>query len=147
MFFSNNTSFISRLNSNSNSNSNNTIKAGAIILDKSKKFILLIKGNYANKWNVPKGTHENNESIRVTAKREIFEETGLDLNISKYEIPIKLNKAFLYVLYIDKNIPIQPIDILEIKEAKWIPIHELDNLEDKSMLLKKVMVYISNNFK
>lgn len=143
MFHSDITSFISRLKNTNKKTNNNVIKAGAIILDHSKKFILLIKGKYANKWNIPKGTKEDYESIRITAKREIFEETGLDLNISKYEIPIKLNKAFLYVLYIDKNIPIQPIDVSEIKEAKWIPIHELDTLEDKSMLLKKVMVYIS----
>ena len=59
----------------------------------------------------------------------------------------KDNKPIIFGFSTEHYHIIQPIDISEIKEAKWIPINELDKLEDKSMLLKKVMVYISNKYK
>jgi 8-oxo-dGTP pyrophosphatase MutT (NUDIX family) len=121
------------------------LKAGAIILDKSRQFILLIKGNYANKWNVPKGTSDDNESIRNTAIREIKEETGVVVSISKYEIPVKIYKVFLYVTIVNINCKIRPLDTHEIQDAKWFRISELDKLEDKTTLLKKVMNYLSIN--
>lgn len=122
------------------------LKAGAIILDKSQQNILLIKGNYANKWNVPKGTSDDNESIRNTAVREIHEETGIKVNISKYDIPIKIYKVFLYVTIVNKNVKIEPQDKDEIQEAKWFKLSELDCLEDKTTLLKKVINYLDNNY-
>lgn len=121
------------------------LKAGAIILDKSRQSILLIKGNYANKWNVPKGSSDDNESIRKTAIREIKEETGVEINISKYDIPIKIYKVFLYVTMVNINTKIDPVDKHEIQDAKWFSISELGELEDKTTLLKKVINYLENN--
>lgn len=121
------------------------LKAGSIILDDSRQYILLIKGNYANKWNVPKGSSDDNESIRNAAIREVKEETGINIEISKYDIPVKIYKVFLYVTIINKNTIIDPIDKHEIKDAKWFSISELNHLEDKTTLLKKVINYLSNN--
>lgn len=121
------------------------LKAGSIILDHSKKNILLIKGNYANKWNVPKGSSDDNESIRNTAIREVREETGIDIQISKYDIPVKIYKVFLYVKTVNKNCKINPEDTHEIQDAKWFSLSEVEKLEDKTTLLKKVINYLSNN--
>lgn len=121
------------------------MKAGAIILDIEKESILLIKGNYANKWNVPKGTSDDNESIRNTAMREIKEETGVHIDISKYDIPVKIYKVFLYIKTISKQTIINPLDKQEIQDAKWFSITELNKLEGKTTLLKKVINYLDNN--
>jgi len=118
------------------------LKAGGIILDNTKQFILLIKGNYAKKWNVPKGTSNDNESIRNTAIREIKEETGINIEISKYDIPVKIYKVFLYLTTININSNVNPIDKQEIQEIKWFSISELNQLEHKTTLLKKVINYL-----
>ena len=121
------------------------LKAGAIILDKEKQNILLIKGKHANKWNVPKGSSDDNESIRNTAIREICEETGITTTISKYDIPIKIYKVFLYTIIINKNIKIDPQDKEEIQEAKWFRLCDLHSIKNKTTLLKKVINYLNTH--
>lgn len=120
------------------------LKAGGIILDTAGEHILLIKGVYANKWNVPKGSCSDNESIRCAAIREIKEETGVDVCISKYDVPVKIYKVFLYLLTIHKNTLILPLDTREIHDARWVSIAELYQLKDKTTLLKKVISYLEN---
>jgi len=52
--------------------------AGAIIHDNK---ILLVKNKWSNKWFIPGGHQELNESIQDTVIREIKEELGLILKI------------------------------------------------------------------
>lgn len=59
--------------------------AGAIILDKDKK-ILLMHRNTANltQWESPGGKLESNEIPEQTAKRELKEELNINVEIKKY---------------------------------------------------------------
>ena len=46
--------------------------------------ILLVKHNYGKyNWEIPGGLSELNESAEETAKREVFEETGLEVTIGR----------------------------------------------------------------
>lgn len=59
-------------------NSSNTKRAGTIILDFTKKRVLLIQ-SYNKFWGLPKGHIEPNESLKQCAIRETLEETGIFL--------------------------------------------------------------------
>jgi 8-oxo-dGTP pyrophosphatase MutT (NUDIX family) len=59
------------------------IGAAAVILD-DKGRVLLVKHSYGkNNWELPGGKAEDNESAEETAKREIYEEVGLEVRIGQ----------------------------------------------------------------
>lgn len=55
------------------------LPAARVIIVDSEKNLLLIKRKDNRKWGFPAGSLELNESIMDCAKREVKEETGLDL--------------------------------------------------------------------
>jgi len=56
------------------------ISAGCLFLDENKH-LLVVNPTYKDTWEIPGGVVEANESPRDAAKREIFEEIGLDCNL------------------------------------------------------------------
>lgn len=57
----------------------------AVLIEKEGKF-LLVQENAAHVrglWNWPQGTVEESEDLEVAARREVKEETGLDIHIVK----------------------------------------------------------------
>ncbi|MFC3747315.1 NUDIX hydrolase [Paenibacillus sp. GCM10012306] len=57
------------------------IGAAAVILDSAGR-VLLVKHSYGkNNWDLPGGKAEDNESAEETAKREIYEEVGLKVDV------------------------------------------------------------------
>ena len=86
------------------------IIVGTVILNEDK--ILMVreaKKECYNKWALPAGHLEKNETIFEGAKRETLEETGCR---------VELKKAF----------PIFNYNTNEILETKWISINELKNM-------------------
>ncbi len=118
---------------------NDFTECGAIIMDKSCKYILLIKQRLSNKWGLPKGHMEKEEieknNILNCIKREINEETGINLNKINYNyIDMRYfynNKYYnrvLFVFRINKDIKyinLNPWDLNEICDTKWIEIKYL----------------------
>ena len=49
--------------------------AGGLVTNEKKEFLFIYRGN---KWDLPKGRIEKNESIEFTAVREVEEECGID---------------------------------------------------------------------
>jgi len=74
-------------------------KAGIAIIKKhNDKSYLLITQSYNNRWGVPKGQQEKDESIVDCAIRELKEESTIDVDISK------INKSpYIFVPQYDKN--------------------------------------------
>lgn len=70
-------------------------KAGVILLTESNKF-LLVK-NYDGKWTFPKGGVEYREDLRNAAARELSEETGIMLPISKLRLFYKYYKHTYFI--------------------------------------------------
>lgn len=82
--------------------------------------ILLIKHVKSGYWSFPKGHVENGETEEETAKREIKEETGIDVYIDSgfretvtYS-PRKDSKKMLYILS-----PVQEIMIIPLSLKKF----------------------------
>lgn len=55
------------------------VVAGAIVFDKENR-VLMQKRSDNGEWGFPGGFMDLNESIQDTARREVYEETGLGLN-------------------------------------------------------------------
>lgn len=59
------------------------VTGGAIIRDRKDRILLQKRSDYGN-WGFPGGAMGPGESIEQTMKREVFEETGLEVN--EYEL-------------------------------------------------------------
>lgn len=102
-----------------------TIGIFGIIFDEQKRVLLCHRHDY-DLWNLPGGTMENGESPWDGLKREVKEETGLEVEISKlagvYSKPDKNEIVFSFVC---KNIG---GEITLNDEADKIEFFEIDKL-------------------
>lgn len=103
----------------------NLKKCGIIVINMNDFEILLVRGKKSKKWGFPKGHMEFGETEQETAKRELFEETGIELNVElKNRIRYKNNVYFF--AYVEKSktkINIQ--DRNEIEKAMWFSKNDL----------------------
>lgn len=128
-----------------------TTSAGGVILNKHNKIALVEQKN--NIWSLPKGHVEPNESHLDAAKREIYEETGINEltfiqkigQYSRYKIAKDLSEDHselkTIVLYLFKTTQQElcPKDP-DNPSSKWVSFNELinslSNSKDKSFLLQ-----------
>jgi 8-oxo-dGTP pyrophosphatase MutT (NUDIX family) len=54
------------------------VVAGAFVFDQENRLLLQLRSD-TNTWGLPGGFMELGETVQETAKREVFEETGLEL--------------------------------------------------------------------
>ena len=119
--------------------------AGGIVINKNG-LVLLIKDDNGS-WGFPKGHINDNEDKLETAKREVYEESGLDKlqfvkELGNYQ-RISLDKQpelktiHLFLFRTDQE-TIQPID-RTVLEAKWFEKEKVANLitleKDKEFFL------------
>ncbi len=112
---------------------------GVIPIFKSEDgfYVLLVKNSKGGHWGLPKGTPEKDEKPIDTARRELFEETGIkDIDVKteasfeeKYDFEqnnIIYNKTVVYypgfVTEMTKGTQLDQID-----ELKWVKIDEAKN--------------------
>ena len=114
----------------------NPIKCGCIIFNMDLDQIVLVQNNYLyesgiEKWGLPKGHVEKNETYGICASREVGEETGLNVNLLDSMYKIKINNTYYFPIKIDKCLTekyLIPKDISEIKCAKWFSLDNIDVL-------------------
>ncbi len=103
---------------------------GAIVYRKyhGNTEILLIKHVNSGHWSFPKGHVEGDETEVETAKREILEETGIDVNLDptfretvSYSPKKDTQKIVVYFIAKAKNTDYVPQED-EIAEIKWVEI-------------------------
>ena len=112
-------------------------ECGVIVFSNQLKQLLLVLQEESNKWGFPKGHMTRwelyNKQYFDCAKRELHEETGIDLNRTKHSKlgTLIIGKKLFYVIELYKHINyIKTKDKKEIHSLKWI---------DRSNLLNFVM--------
>ncbi len=125
---------------------------GGIIYNEDNEF-LIIQNRGGKHWDFPKGHAEKGETEEETAKREILEETNLNVDFVKgfkekieYTIPNKkVRKEVVFFLARTKNKEVQ-IQKEEILNYKWLNYEEAlkrlthDNAKE---LLEKARSYLN----
>ncbi len=106
------------------------------LIEKNGKFLLVqqAKEKYKGKWNLPAGSLEPNESLFEGAKREIFEETGCNVNLTgvlQISNRVFEDKVFVGFIFSTKLLSEKlHFDTNEILDAKWFSYEELINMKE-----------------
>ena len=126
-------------------------KAGVIIFNKLLNKILIVQNNNYNghfKWGLPKGHFEEDEYPHECAKRELKEETGIDINITienKNKLTAINNSTYYIYICDEKQINLQPMNKREIKKVKFCYINRIKTLNSSQInkeLNKIIRFYI-----
>ena len=123
---------------------NHTIGVGAFIRDGNH--ILVIKDRIYKTYKLPGGYIDNEENISQALKREVFEETGVDVKLESiisigHFSPGQFNESNLYIICnaIPLTTSIDITDTREIIEAKWISVDKYLNHNDVHPYNKKIV--------
>ena len=114
--------------------------------------ILLIKHIKSGYWSFPKGHVENGETEEETAKREIKEETGIDVYIDSgfretvtYSPRKDAKKEVVYFVARARNYDYTP-QLEEISEIRWVGIGQAHNLlvyDNDKLIVNKAKSFIA----
>ena len=111
-------------------------RAGAIILDHSMNYCLMVYQRNSELWGIPKGRREiqSGEDYKMCMFREVLEETGLDLTQHEFEYLDKLqihSQCRIYILRLLKeDLPVchppqeNGMDNQEISQVEWTVVDE-----------------------
>ena len=126
---------------------------GIVIYRKIKKEYEVLLANRKDRdfWEIPKGGPMDEEDYKETARREVMEEVGI--NINKMRLLNKINKNcktfYFFVAEKNKNPDVSKVNekgVQEFHKAKYVPIKKAMNkialwqkpcLEELVSMLKK----------
>jgi bis(5'-nucleosidyl)-tetraphosphatase len=137
---------------------NRRYSAGIIVftlIDKEIKFLILKSKRFGTNYGFPKGTIEEGEGNFQTAKRELYEETGLseveiipNFNIiNDYKFYIEnsiISKKVIYYLGYSKNVKIRLSD--EHSDFFWGSFNDSIKMLRKKGL-KSILIKANNKIK
>ncbi|MEI7425271.1 MAG: NUDIX domain-containing protein [Candidatus Staskawiczbacteria bacterium] len=128
---------------------------GVILVKKGNPDYFLILKQVDGYWSFPKGHVEENETIQMTAFRELKEETGIqDLELLNFPPIIEeynfkqewenIHKTVFYLIGIAKSdfVKIQESKIIEYKWAMYDEAIEKLVFENKKKVLEKAKKYL-----
>lgn len=95
---------------------------GSIYISRSNK-ILLVRGRKSDKWSFPKGHPKKGETAFQCAKRETFEEVGLELPLF-FEKLIHLRTGSYYLVR-HREVTCTTQDPNEVEEIGWFSYKQI----------------------
>ncbi len=110
--------------------------------------VLLVKGRNSGKWSFPKGHARQGETEFEAAKRETYEETGLELR--QFDRIIQLSTGTYYLVYTPYEIKCDIQDSKEICASQWISFEEMATLTaniDVNAFLRTVYARPTKSYK
>ena len=129
---------------------NHTIGVGAFI--RNENDILVIKDSIYKTYKLPGGYIDNKENISQALKREVIEETGINIEMESivsigHFSPGQFNESNIYIVCKAKPLStlINIADSQEIIEARWINIDKYMNSEDIHPYNKKIVTAAIQN--
>lgn len=148
------------LNAFSNENfDDGHITGSAFVFDTNKNTLLLLHHKKLNRWLQPGGHSDGSSDVLETAKREIYEETGITeintngkiFDIDIHLIPAKEGKhpehyhydiRFLFLS--DSTVP-PVLNVAETNEIKWIDLQEIYKyVSNEDITIKRVIKKLEN---
>ena len=119
---------------NQSQNLKHVTECGVILFNFNMNEILLVFQKLSKKWGFPKG-HMNINEVQSRqffncAKRELFEETNIDLRVqphTKYGTLLICNKLFYIIGLKRQALCAHAKDTQEISKIKWVNRHHLCN--------------------
>ena len=110
---------------------------GALVVrrdrETGKQYLLMIRHKAGGHRSFPKGHMEAGETEYMTAVREVFEETGVQIRIDSrfretvhYSPMPGVTKEVVYFLTHTEQVDVKPREG-EIAEVEWIPLEEAEN--------------------
>ena len=119
------------------------------IIKKDNKILMLQEAQEKcyGKWNFPAGHLEDGETIFEGAIREIYEETGCKVKLTKV-LPIlstKKNSRIMIVFIADLLEENIKFDTSEILDVKWFVIEDIKNMPEKDLRNKKMLLEMINH--
>ena len=97
----------------------NQKRCGIILYDPDKNKYLLVRGRDSKKWGFPKGHMENGEIEEETARREFYEETGLEI-FGPFDGRVRYGNNIYFFKTQVENRDLQIKDMNEIDEIQWL---------------------------
>ena len=123
-------------------------KSCGCIIIKDNKVLLVCEKRRNNFWGFPKGHIEHDETEVETAKREVQEEVGLNVEVDeskRYEIKyivedrIEKTAVFYVARATSEEITKQEVEIADLKWCEFYEDLDLLTYENTKDLLKKVI--------
>lgn len=118
-----------------------------------KRFVLMIKHSSFGHYSFPKGHVEVGENEKMTAEREVMEETNVKIHINeKFRQPVyykpkpNVKKEVVYFLAFTRQTEIKPREG-EIEEVAWISVDEAGKLlahDNDRRVLSLALQYIND---
>lgn len=103
-------------------------------------FVREAKTENLDKWNLPGGSLEPGETLANGAKREVQEETQLDVTISAF-LGVYRRQSLRFV-FLSENISGEPKADDNVSEVKWFSPQEIIEMDDESLVSAKILKQI-----
>lgn len=125
------------------------IPAVAAIILEEGKLLLIRRGAEPNKdkWSIPGGSVQWGEPLKEAIKREVREETGLDVEVGKIAGVFDLivrdeagNVAYHYVIidFFAKPVGGKLIPGDDAVQVRWVPIEQVGEYELSTFLMSRL---------
>lgn len=129
---------------------NYIVGVAAVVLHND--LLLVVKDRFYSGYKLPGGHIEKQESIKTALKREVFEETGINIafesiaNLGHFKNG-QFGESGLYIVCTAKacSVDINIQDEQEIIEAKWMPVQDFLQSEQVNPYNKSVVQAIRSN--
>ena len=108
------------------------IAVGAIVV-KDGRLLMIQRANDpgAGLWSLPGGRVEHGEYLAAALRREVSEETGLDVEVRELVGILEVVGDPHYVIldyFAEVAGDAEPVAADDVSDARWVPLHEVASL-------------------
>lgn len=121
------------------------LSVAAIVFDTQSRVLLVQRGQPPAEglWSIPGGKVHYGESLENACKREVMEETGIDIEPGPLvEIIERITEGFHYVILdyrayttAKTEQPPTPTAASDVKDARWVTLSELEHYDTTEGLI------------
>ena len=113
------------------------VRCGGILFTKDFKAIVIVQNKYIlnennrELWGLPKGHIKDNESFAQCASREIYEETGLELEVQDASPKLRINKTYYFPILLNYTLDelLAKMRVIDVIEIANVCVLHIDNPE------------------